>query len=183
MKLVGKVLEGRIRLVVDLSKEQYGFRPGRGTTGAVFIVRQIQEKYLEMRNELFMVFIDLEKAFDRVPRKVIEYALRKKGVTECMVRAIMRMYEEASAMIVDDGVRSREFHVGVGVHQGSVLSPLLFICVMDVLTDEVRELCRNLMYADDVVLIEESMGGGSKGIWEVAMWCMRGKCGSEFNNM
>ncbi len=157
MKLAERVLEARIRRVVDVSEEQYGFRPGRGTTDAAFVVRQLQEKYLEKRKELFMVFIDLEKAFDRVPRKVIEYALRKKGVAECMVRAVMQMYKEASAVVADDGVWSGRFEVGVGVHQGSVLSPLLFICVLDVLTDGVRGLCRSLMYADDVVLIGESM--------------------------
>ncbi len=47
MKLTERVQEARIRKVVDTSEEQYGFRPGRGTTEAVFIVRQIQEKYLE----------------------------------------------------------------------------------------------------------------------------------------
>ncbi len=47
MNSAERVQEARIRKVVDISEEQYGFRPGRGTTEAVFIVRQIQEKYLE----------------------------------------------------------------------------------------------------------------------------------------
>ncbi len=48
--------------------------------------------YLEKRKELFMIFIYLEKAFDRVQRKVIQYVLRKKGEVECMVRAVIEMY-------------------------------------------------------------------------------------------
>ena len=58
---------------------QYGFMPGRGTIDAIFILRQLQEKYLGKKKCLYYCFVDLEKAFDSVPRKVIEFALRKKG--------------------------------------------------------------------------------------------------------
>ena len=113
---------------------------------------------MEVDRDLYMVFVDLEKAFDRVPRKVIEYALRKKGVVENMVQAVMEMYEDVEAVVTEEGVRSGVFEVKVGVHQGSVLSPLLFSCVMDVLMEEVRrkEGCRCLLYADDIVLVAES---------------------------
>ena len=47
------------------------FVPGRGTTDAIFVVRQLLEKYLVANKRLYMAFIDLEKAFDRVPQKVI----------------------------------------------------------------------------------------------------------------
>ena len=50
--------------------------PGISTTDAIFIVRQLQEKYLEKKTELWMAFIDLKKAFDRVLREVIWLALR-----------------------------------------------------------------------------------------------------------
>ncbi|XP_046844683.1 uncharacterized protein LOC124438553 [Xenia sp. Carnegie-2017] len=138
-------------------EEQYGFIPGRND-GCVFCVEAAAGEILEKDRELYMVFVDLEKAFDRVPRKVIEYALRKKGVTENMVRAVMETYEGVEAVVTEEGVRSGVFEVKVGVHQGSVLSPLLFACVMDVLTEEVRrkEGCWCLLYADDIVLVAES---------------------------
>ena len=47
---------------------------------AIFIVRQMQEKYLAKKKELLMAFVDLEKAFDRVPREVVWWAFRKVGV-------------------------------------------------------------------------------------------------------
>ena len=55
---------------------QFGFMPGRGTTDAIFILRQLQEKFLEKKLQLYFAFIDLEKAFDRVPREVIWWAMR-----------------------------------------------------------------------------------------------------------
>ncbi|XP_046858677.1 uncharacterized protein LOC124452133 [Xenia sp. Carnegie-2017] len=75
-----------------------------------------------------------------------------------MVRAVMETYEGVEAVVTEEGVRSGVFEVKVGVHQDSVLSPLLFACVMDVLTEEVRrkEGCCCLLYADDIVLVAES---------------------------
>merc|ERR1712072_250303 len=118
------------RMVVNINKSQFGFMPGRGTTDAIFIVRQVQEKYLGKNKRIYLGFIDLEKAFDRVPRKVVEWALRKEGVSEWMIKAVMTTYYEAkTAVKVEQGL-SDEFEVKVGVHQGSVLSPFLFITVM-----------------------------------------------------
>ena len=71
------------------------FVPGRGTTDAIFVVRQLQEKYLAVNKRLYMAFVDLEKAFDRVPRKVIWWALRKLGVEEWIVWLVQGMYANA----------------------------------------------------------------------------------------
>ena len=68
------------------------FIPGTGTTHVIFIARQLQEGYRGKHRELWWAFIDLEKAFDRVPRKVVEWAMRKLGVEEWLVRAVMAIY-------------------------------------------------------------------------------------------
>ena len=60
-----------MRKIVQIDSMQFGFMAGRGTTDANFIVRQLQEKYLAKNKELWMAFVDLEKAFDRMPRKVV----------------------------------------------------------------------------------------------------------------
>ena len=73
-----------------------------------------------------MCFTDLEKAFDRVPRKVLEWAMRKKGIPEVMVRAVMSLYEGAKTRVRVRLELSEEFEVKVDVHQGSVLSPIGF---------------------------------------------------------
>ena len=94
MKVYEYVLEKRLRKIVDIGSYPFGFRQGMSTIGAIFIVRQLQEKYNQKKTKLYHIFIDLEKAFDRVPRKVIEWALKRKMVPERMVEAIMALYIE-----------------------------------------------------------------------------------------
>ena len=123
--------DGLIRQLMSIDDSQFGFVPGRGTTDAVFVVRQLQEKYLAANKRLYMAFVDL--AFDRVPLKVIWWGLRKLGVEEWIVRLMQGMYANVRSRIhVGEGY-SEEFEVKVGVHQGSVLSPLLFIIVLEAL--------------------------------------------------
>ena len=105
-----------------------------------------------------MAFVDLEKAFDQVPRKVIWWALRKLGVEEWIVRLVQGMYANARSHVrVGEGY-SEESEVKVGVHQGSVLSPLLFIIVLEALLREFRSgVPWEDLYADDLVIIAESL--------------------------
>ena len=131
--------------------------PGKGTVDAIFMVRQVQEKFLEKRKDLFFAFVDLEKAFDRVPREVVRWALRQLGVEEWLVQTVMTMYERSRTVVRTNQGYSTEFEVKVGVHQGSVLSPLLFVAVMEVVTRGVKEgLPWELLYADDLVLVAQS---------------------------
>ena len=81
----GEIVDGLIRQLVSIDDYQFGFVAGKGTTDAIFVVRQLQEKYLAANKRLNMAFVDLEKAFDRVPRKVIWWAPRKLGVEEWIV--------------------------------------------------------------------------------------------------
>ena len=92
MKIVERAIERRIREVVEVNDMQFGFMPEKGTTDAIFILRRLQEEYSGKDKKLYMCFVDLEKAFDRVPRKVMEWAMRKKGLPEIMVKAVMSLY-------------------------------------------------------------------------------------------
>ena len=157
-KLYEKILDGRLREVVDIDKMQYGFMPGRRTVDAVFVLRRLTEKFRAKNKKLFFVFVDLEKAFDRVPREVIRFALRRKDVPEYLVNGVMSLYEGCKTAVLVHGELSSSFSVKVGVHQESVLSPLLFIMVMDALTEDVRDgSLMELLYADGLVLCGESL--------------------------
>jgi hypothetical protein len=159
MKVLERVIEKKVRSKVVINDMQFGFRPGRGTTDAIFIVRQVQERYLEKKRDLWMAFVDLEKAFDRVPREVVWWALRSLGVEEWLVTVIRAMYEGVTTAVRMKNGESGSFEVKVGVHQGSVLSPLLFIMVLEALS---KEFCVGvpweLFYADDLCLIAETEG-------------------------
>ena len=78
MKVVERLLEKRLRRLVKVDQMQLGFMPGKSTVDAIFILSRIQESYLEKNRKLFICFVDLEKAFDRVPRKVIEKGAEKE---------------------------------------------------------------------------------------------------------
>ena len=158
MKVLERVVEGLVRQRVEIDEMQCGFMSDHGTTDAIFIVRQLQEKHLAANKLLYMAFVDLEKAFDRVPRDVIWWAMRKLGIDEWLVRLVQSMYKDVRSRVrVGDGY-SKEFGVGVGVQQGSVLSPLLFIIVLEALSREFRTGCPwELLYADDLMISAESM--------------------------
>ena len=78
-------MDSLIRQFMSIDDSQFGFVPGRGIIDAISVVRQLQEEYLAANRRLNMAFVDLEKAFDCVPRKVIWWALRKLGVEEWIV--------------------------------------------------------------------------------------------------
>ena len=85
MMVVERMLEKGLCRIVTVGEMQFGFMLERGTIGAVFILRRMQEEYHARGKELYMCFVDLEKAFDGVPRKVLEWVVRTKGITEDLV--------------------------------------------------------------------------------------------------
>ena len=68
--------------------------PGKGSTDALFLVRRLEEECAKDKR-MCMCFVHLEKAFDRLPRRVNEWAMRKKGLLEILVKAVMSLYEGA----------------------------------------------------------------------------------------
>ena len=117
----------------------------------------LQEKFCRKKKKLYLVFVDLEKAFDKVPRAAIRWALRRQIVPEKLINQVMCLYEHSTSRAKFAGKTSQSFEVSVGVHQGSALSPLLFNLVMEEATKSCRKGCPwELLYADDLVLMTEN---------------------------
>ncbi|TWW67234.1 hypothetical protein D4764_02G0002750 [Takifugu flavidus] len=152
-KVYSGVLERRVRRTVEpwFQEEQCGFRPGRGTVDQLDTLSRVFEGAWEFAQPVHMCFVDLEKAFDRVPRGVLWGILREYGVSGPLIRA------------------ARSCTIGARVWSellaGCPLSPILFIIFMDRISrcshgvegirfGDLR--IRSLLFADDVVLLASS---------------------------
>ena len=143
--------------MIVIDDMQFGFIKGKGTTDAIFMARQMQENFRVKGKKLYFGFVDLEKAFDRVPREVISWAMRKLGVEEWLVSAVMSMYIGAKTVVRTVYGNSKGFEVKVGMHKGSGLSPLLFLIVIEAISKEFRvDVPWELLYADDLAVIAET---------------------------
>ncbi|KAA5552181.1 reverse transcriptase family protein, partial [Pseudomonas aeruginosa] len=146
----------RMRDESEVSQNQFGFMPGRSTTDAIFSLRQLCEKYRRASKNVHMVFVDLGKAYDRVPREVLWWSMKVKGVPGKYQRLVRAMYGRARTYVRSAAGDSDEFSVAVGLHQGSALSPYLFILILDALPSDIQEeapWC--MLFADDIVLVGE----------------------------
>ena len=152
-KIWERVLDIRVRECTDIHESQFGFMPGRNTTDAIFILKQTIEKYREEQKDLCVTFIDLEKAYDRVPREEIWRTMRERLVPEKYVKLVQDMYTGCRTKVRTVAGESSKFNVEVSLHQGSALSPYLFLILMDVQTERVsKEAPESMLFADGIVL-------------------------------
>ncbi|GKA20489.1 ataxia telangiectasia mutated family protein [Tanacetum coccineum] len=118
------------------------------------------EKYKERQRGLHMGFLDLEKAYDSVPRELVWRTLIDKGTRGRYLRVIRDMYEGTKTRVRTTVGNTKFFPVEVGLHQGSSISPYLFTLILDELS---RGIQKNIpwcmIFADDIVLIAKSAEG------------------------
>ena len=156
----------RIQVTIDnhLTEEQCGFRSSRGTTDAVFVVRQIIEKARERRIKLHWNFVDFKAAFDTIWREALWKCLRSIGVDQVLVDLIDNMYKQAECAVVINGKITDWFQVVTGVRQGCLQSPSLFNLFLEFVMKDLRNLdngiqmgemsINNIRYADDTTLVD-----------------------------
>lgn len=166
-KMVLKVIDERLKAKVaeHVDEEQYGFRKNKGTRNAIFVLRTVIERAIEKQKDLYLCFIDFEKAFDTVKHDYLIETLKRYGVDGRDLRLLTQLYWEQKAVVrVGDDV-SEWFCIEKGVRQGCVLSPDLFSLYTQLVMEELRECegvkiggknINNIRYADDMVLIADT---------------------------
>ena len=113
-----------------VSDSQCGFRAGRGCVDMIVCVRQLVEKAIEHNTKLFLLFVDLHKANDFVPRAALWRALQKYGVPDIMIDFIRSLHNGMSAMVTIGGGRSEPFFVQNGCIRDVLLLLLCLSCTL-----------------------------------------------------
>jgi hypothetical protein len=169
-KTFNKIILNRIVKLLDkeLRKEQSGFRSGKACRDMIVSLRIIVEQSMEYQSPLYLLFVDYERAFDSIDRKCMWAALTNKGLPQKFVNLIKEGYNGYKCRILHEGTLSEEFETSTGVRQGCILSPLLFLVVIDeVLKTTVQDKKRGLMwtfeenledldFADDICLLSQN---------------------------
>ena len=99
MKLWERVIEKRISRETVIRENQFRFMPGKSTTKAIYLLRRLMKKYREQKKNLHLVFIDLEKAYDTIPRRNVWDSLKNRGISRRYVEEIQDMYDRVSTNI------------------------------------------------------------------------------------
>jgi hypothetical protein len=129
------------RLEHQLEEAQCGFRQGRSSQDLIFTLRQISEKVIEYDSEVHICYLDLEKAFNRVPWREIWSVLKERNVEGSVMAAIRSYYRTCRNQIRTANTMSEEFRTRSGARQGDILSPYLFI----ILIDDIMKDCNSVL--------------------------------------
>ena len=167
-KVLCTVLLNRLKTQIDdiLRDEQSGFRARRSCNDAIFALRNIIEKAVDFNIPVYLHFVDFQKAFDSIHRDTMWKIVRSYGVPDKILNVMKALYDENKCNIRVGQSTSKEFDIETGVKQGCILSPFLFIMVIDFILKgmegkkygiEVGEKnIFDLDFADDIALIDTS---------------------------
>ena len=169
-KLLSNMILFRLRDAVDkvLREEQCGFRKGRGCVDQIFTLRLIIEKGLSC-SPLVLSLIDYEQAFDPVDKRTFAKVLFLYGIPDKYIKLINAMYENNTAAVTVGNEVSSWFCVKSGVKQGCVLSPFIWIILMDFVLGRTGramgdhgikrggKTLLDLDYAEDLTILDESV--------------------------
>jgi hypothetical protein len=133
-----RVIEHRLRRIKSVTKNQFGFMPGRSTMEAIFLVQQLMGRYKEQKKDLHIVFIDLEKEYDKIWRNILWWALEKHKVLAKYTTLIKNMYDNIVTSVRTSDGDTDDFPFKIELHQGSALSPYFFDLVMDEVTRDIQ---------------------------------------------
>ena len=154
-----------------LKDEQAGFRMKRSCCDHITTLKIIVEETLEWNTGLYMVSVDFEKAFSSINRDMLWKILCYDGVPSKTIKMIQVLYEGFQARVMHEGTMTEHFemHMKTGVRQGCLLSPLLFLVVLDWVTRQaygenkteiqlsMLDKLEDLGFADDLVFLSQKI--------------------------
>ena len=130
----------RTKIRPAISEEQFGFVQGRGTRNAIFTFRVLAERVIEVQKDLYICFVDYEKAFDKVRHQDLLEMLQEIGLDGKDLRLIKNLYWNQRAGVRVSGEVSELQHIKRGVRQGCVLSPDLFNIYSEGIMRNIRDI-------------------------------------------
>ena len=157
-----RILSNRLKQWISIDEFQTAYQKGKSCNMQIFTLRTITELGKKERTLIFVTFIDLEKAFDRVRRTTMLQVLCNTGLGYSMVNAIKNLYSNIDVMLHKIG----NFRSTVGIRQGAASSVYIFIIFINGLFKYLRDrftvhhmLCKihNLIHADDTVILDTNM--------------------------
>ena len=165
-KVMLKIILNRLQPQAEEIIAEAGFRAGRSTTEPIFNLRILCEKYLQHQHNLYHVFIDFKKAFDRVWHEALWATMRKYNINASIIRAVENLYDKAQSAVLFNGSTGEWFRTTVGVRQGCLLSPTLLNIFLERIMCEALDdhegsvsiggrPITNFRFADDIVVNAE----------------------------
>ena len=143
-ELFVKVIQGRLQVVVEdtLPDSQCGFRCGRGCIDMIFCARQIMEKAREHDTKVFVLFVDLKKAYDSVPCQALWMVLEKYGIPPLLVRLIQSLHDGMKVDMSIDVTTTPVIEVNNGLRQSCTITPSVFNLYFNLVIKEWRKRCQ-----------------------------------------
>ena len=166
LRVLTRRIEAKTRLL--LGRNQFGFRKGCGTRDAIGVMRTLCERSMEHDNDVYICFVDFEKAFDRVNWVKMFEILKDLHVDWKDRRLLQDLYMRQEAVVrIADG-ESNPGIIGRGVRQGCLISPLLFSIYAEVMMIEAFGDSENLDEEDiDIEDFEDGIVVGGKIVRDV----------------
>ena len=183
-KIFEQVIMNRLQFLNEafnhIDETNGGFLKGRRTSDNIFILQGLIQKQLLMGQKLFVCFIDFSKAFDLISRYILFYKLMKGGWGGRVIETFKDLYEKTEFRVKCKGKISSYIENSLGVNQGGIASGLLFRKYMADLSEYLRAECgiligeevlTHLLWADDLVLISDSLAGIKKQLAGLDKFC------------
>ena len=170
LTILTKRIESKVATTNYIGEDQYGFCKGRGTRDAISVLRCLGERSLEHGKDLYICFVDYEKAFDRINWLKLMEVLEQVGIDKRDRDLIKNLYMEQAVVIRIDGKDSEAAKIGRGVRQGCPMSPQKFNIYIEALMQKAMDhqkvgvkvggrIVQAVRFADDQAVVANSNAG------------------------